>query len=359
MKKILVVGGYGAVGRKISRYLTLQKGIETVIAGRNADQARRLAESLNASWRCCDIDDANTLEAAIDGIDIVINSFSGPFTGYPLKLPEHAIQRGVHYLDLSGSYEYSDRLLGLGKKAAERGVTLITALGANPGLLGLLFLMQRSRFDTLDTGEVYFAMTRGIANGVSAAGLKKLHFMMSVKPEVWRGAWLEQRKKSHQSKMPEPINKSVYFSPLLTRDMRCLPGLSGVRELSFWTGAEGLLEGIVFAVGLSFGMARTDRGAARFKRWLEIVGGKRHPEIVVQVIVTGKKSGSNMRRTVWCHADELFATAIVGAVASQQIAENIITLRGAFVPPEVVDLNDFVCRLQDAGIVLHEKTEHL
>ncbi len=108
-KKVLVVGGYGTVGSELSRILSGQENIEVFIGGRNEYKAREAAQNLNAGWRTIDLEKRESILGALKNIDLVINCFGGPFTGFNLDLPEAAVERGIHYLDVSGSYEYTER----------------------------------------------------------------------------------------------------------------------------------------------------------------------------------------------------------------------------------------------------------
>ena len=133
-KKVLIVGGYGTVGRVVSEILSKDERILPVISGRNKTKARELSERLNTEWITIDLNDIQSISSALANIDIVINCFSGPFTNFHLLLPDLASKQGIHYLDVAGSYEYAERFLTLNDQAVNNKSILITALGANPGI---------------------------------------------------------------------------------------------------------------------------------------------------------------------------------------------------------------------------------
>jgi short subunit dehydrogenase-like uncharacterized protein len=104
-KKVLVVGGYGTVGSVTSEILAEQETIIPVVAGRSESKARELARKLDVEWRTIDITDEQSITSALPDINVIIICFSGPFTHTPLTLPKLAAESGIHYMDVSGSYE--------------------------------------------------------------------------------------------------------------------------------------------------------------------------------------------------------------------------------------------------------------
>ena len=131
MKKtrILIAGGYGAVGKEIAKLLVLKPGIMPVVGGRNEKRAESLASQINCEWIRIDLDNGESISNALKDIDIVINCCI-PSDNYPITLARAAVERQVHYLDVSAFNGYCKRVMQLNPLANEKGVTLITALGA-------------------------------------------------------------------------------------------------------------------------------------------------------------------------------------------------------------------------------------
>ena len=84
--RVLVVGGYGTVGTVLSEVLAHDPRVALVIGGRDARKAGDLARSLHAEARTIDVLDEATIPAALEGVRVVVNCFSGPFTGAPLRI---------------------------------------------------------------------------------------------------------------------------------------------------------------------------------------------------------------------------------------------------------------------------------
>ncbi|PZD95849.1 hypothetical protein DNH61_10385 [Paenibacillus sambharensis] len=79
MKSILIAGGYGLIGRSIARQIrTEYRDIELILAGRNPERGRELAEQLgNARTARLDIDDLGSLDA-IGHVDLIIAALKDP-----------------------------------------------------------------------------------------------------------------------------------------------------------------------------------------------------------------------------------------------------------------------------------------
>lgn len=99
--KTIVLGGYGNFGARICRALANSPAISLVIAGRDLDKARALAEECGAHAAVIDITDPNLSQILMDlGAALVIHT-AGPFQaqGYGVALAVAAA--GAHYIDLA------------------------------------------------------------------------------------------------------------------------------------------------------------------------------------------------------------------------------------------------------------------
>ena len=112
-KKVLVTGGGTGLGKSMGRRF-LELGAEPVICGRREEVlADTVAEfdadfSGRASWRACDIRDAEAVEAAVGGIwqdgplDVLVNNAAGNFLAKSETLSARAVDAVVRIV-LGGS----------------------------------------------------------------------------------------------------------------------------------------------------------------------------------------------------------------------------------------------------------------
>ncbi|MEM9819219.1 MAG: saccharopine dehydrogenase NADP-binding domain-containing protein, partial [Cyanobacteria bacterium P01_D01_bin.6] len=260
-KRTLIVGGYGTVGSVVSEILARDERFLPVISGRNASKARELAHKLQVEWRTIDINDEQSIVAALPNIDLIVNCFSGPFTHSPLRLPELSAKYGINYLDVSGSHEYTERFLKLNGLALKNNVALVTALGANPGIPGIALMSAKDDFDEMESGRIVFVLGAEL-EGISIPALKEMKHMFDVKPLMWKQSeWIKPKKTGKKEYVGKPFEKEVYLGSFLTADLLAIPKLTGIDELSSWSGSQSMSQGLVMLVGLKLGLTQSQWGA--------------------------------------------------------------------------------------------------
>ncbi|MCX5071808.1 saccharopine dehydrogenase NADP-binding domain-containing protein [Streptomyces sp. NPDC054949] len=97
---IAVFGGYGHTARFVTAEL-LERGWTPVLSGRDATKLAAAAADLGVEWKLASVDDAASLDRAIEGAAAVINC-AGPFAETVPPLVEAALRAGIHYLDVTG-----------------------------------------------------------------------------------------------------------------------------------------------------------------------------------------------------------------------------------------------------------------
>ncbi|MCP5053912.1 MAG: NAD(P)H-binding protein, partial [bacterium] len=285
-KRVLIAGGYGAVGGRLSRIFAGNKNIIPVVAGRNETKASVLAKELNCQWQVVDLEDKESIREALDGIDIVINCFIAS-ENFNLYLPETAIEKGIHYLDLSGYNEYCEGIIRLKDSAEKNESLLITALGAYPCIGGLVLASNKDYFDEIASVDIYFTMG-GKLGGLSVLSLKGANYMVNTAPLVWKeGQWRKPDKTSTKEHVGGPFNKKISFYPgMITYDLYFVPGLEKIKHIASWSGMENMFQALVFVIGMKLGWAKNDKRAKRFLKILKYLGRgkKNHEDISLKIV---------------------------------------------------------------------------
>jgi len=138
-KKVAIIGGTGRVGS--SSAVALMKmfpGIQVTVSSRNSssyDSAKDYRPDLkDASFKAVDINDAESIKAAITGQDLVIHT-AGPFQRTNNhKVLEQAIACKVPYMDVCDDLPYSEESKAKYSEAAKAaGVPAIISSGIYPG----------------------------------------------------------------------------------------------------------------------------------------------------------------------------------------------------------------------------------
>ena len=99
MSRILVLGGYGGFGARISRRLAAA-GHEVLIAGRSAGKAARFCGRVPGTAPLA-LDRAEIAEALAHHRPVVVVDASGPFQEMDYAVPRACIAAGVAYCDIA------------------------------------------------------------------------------------------------------------------------------------------------------------------------------------------------------------------------------------------------------------------
>lgn len=138
-KRVVILGGTGRVGASTAQRLLELRDVDVVLAGRNRakfdvamEECPKLAEA-KAQFVSADAEDVRSVEAAIEGADLVVHC-AGPFQGLEhCNVLDAAIAQGVPYVDVSDDTAYVQRCRARADKARDAGVPCVTSTGIFPG----------------------------------------------------------------------------------------------------------------------------------------------------------------------------------------------------------------------------------
>jgi short subunit dehydrogenase-like uncharacterized protein len=123
----LVYGAYGYTGELIAREAAA-RGLQPVLAGRDRARLDALATELGLPSRAVALDDPAALREALGGARAVLHC-AGPFVHTFRPMAEACLERGVHYLDITGEADVFLALAGMSERAAAAGVVLLPGVG--------------------------------------------------------------------------------------------------------------------------------------------------------------------------------------------------------------------------------------
>jgi short subunit dehydrogenase-like uncharacterized protein len=125
--KTLFYGITGYTGELILEEAQRQH-FQAIIAGRNEEKVKILAERFGLSYRVFDLDDAAVLDTQLSDIDLVLHC-AGPFHFTATPMIEACLRNHCHYLDLSGRVEGFEEAFLLHDKAVLQQVMLMPGVG--------------------------------------------------------------------------------------------------------------------------------------------------------------------------------------------------------------------------------------
>jgi len=125
----MIYGAYGYSGRLIAERAR-ERGLTPILAGRNSDKTRSIAEQLGFDWRAFSLDDTKVIAENFSDIDAVIHC-AGPFSATSTPMIEACLTAGAHYFDISGEIQvfehaHSDRIDAAAKEA---GIVICPGVG--------------------------------------------------------------------------------------------------------------------------------------------------------------------------------------------------------------------------------------
>ncbi len=139
MKKIVVLGGAGAMGQVIVRDLAEFSKFDTiVIADFNQKKAEELKNSLKSKKleaAFADLKDPASLAKVLQDAFLVINSTPYYFNVDVMKA---ALAASCHYMDLGGLFHVTKQQLELNDQFRSKGLVAILGMGAAPGMTNIM-----------------------------------------------------------------------------------------------------------------------------------------------------------------------------------------------------------------------------
>ncbi|MGW6503415.1 saccharopine dehydrogenase family protein [Nonomuraea angiospora] len=131
MNTVLILGGYGAVGREAAAVLIGYPGTRVIVAGRNPGRARPVPAATAMRVDAADPDD---LAKALDGVTTVLMCAEIDNA----QVARTCLERGIGYVDVSASHHVLAEIQHLDDLARERGATAALSVGLVPGITNLL-----------------------------------------------------------------------------------------------------------------------------------------------------------------------------------------------------------------------------
>jgi saccharopine dehydrogenase (NAD+, L-lysine-forming) len=133
MTTILILGGYGATGKLLTKHLLAQTSHQIIVAGRNLDKALAFVNSLRdprVTAARADATDPISLRQVLPRVKFLL--VAAPTTHHTDTVVRAALDAGVDYLDV----QYSDRKLGAlrahEREINEKKLCFVTEAGYHP-----------------------------------------------------------------------------------------------------------------------------------------------------------------------------------------------------------------------------------
>lgn len=381
-KKVVVVGGAGAMGRISVRDLfETAPDLKVVVADYNESAARKLARSFGSprvTGVGLDVTDAKATAKVLAGSYAVINAVQ-----YQLNVPvmKACLQAGAHYCDLGGLFHITREQLEWHDKFAGKGLLALLGIGAAPGTTNLL---AKDAADRMDQVTEIHIQVGGIDLAPKAAGspaLASSYSIQTILEEASRPAavftggrfkFVEPMSGPVDVQFPEPVGlrrpKLTIHSEVATLPLTFKS--KGLKECTFAIAFdEDLTDKLRFlrtiGVNTQDPVMFRDTEIVPHEFLLACLRAMPRPKAaageptvpneyeVIRAVVRGVTGGKPVEDIVDCHVTGMPAwgfgidvdTGCPPSIAVQMLARGDITARGALPPEQCIPLEPYYAEL--------------
>jgi lysine 6-dehydrogenase len=374
MRRVVILGGAGAMGRIIARDMKHAGVVQPVIADRDLAPARALDVELVP----VDVLDADSLARALAGAACVIASLP-----YRMNLPamDAALAARAHYIDLGGLFHMTLRQRERHAAFRDAGLMAILGMGSAPGIVNVMAAHAASGMTRVD--EVHCMVgahdrTRWVTPPLLPFGYSPDTLLdeFALPSALFRDGEVrmvppldpaERRKE----RFPDPVGE-LDLDTTLHSEVATLPAFfreRDIREVTFRQGFDAAFADrlrLLVQIGLvdsgplpALGVAPRDVLKALLHRLPapQPLGPIDRHEIL-RVRVVGSDGGPRQAVTVDCHAGADAGggvgpdidTGAPPSIAAQLLGDELPVRPGVFAPEEVIPWAPFRRELERRGM---------
>lgn len=147
-----VAGGQGLIGQGVCKALIEGGKVDRIVTL----DLKTTAKIEGVEERIVDVHDKSALIEKIKDLNLVVNIVA-PYYRHGTAVADAALEAGVHYTDACADIEITKALLDQDKKWKNAELTLLTGLGASPGLTNMYVKLLASRFEEVLEAHVIWA----------------------------------------------------------------------------------------------------------------------------------------------------------------------------------------------------------
>ncbi|WP_051034547.1 saccharopine dehydrogenase NADP-binding domain-containing protein [Rhizobium sp. CF142] len=190
MKSVIVLGGCGAFGTRLSRRLSAD-GWSVLVAGRNQSKAAELASQLPYARPLVADRERDLSPVLLRHRPFLLIDAAGPFQGSSYQVAEACIANGVHYIDLADARGFVAGMTSLDAAARRAGITVVTGASSVPALSGAVVQRLAADMDDVRVVNLSISASNKATAGASIAAAILSYVGRPVR--LWRGRrWVQE-----------------------------------------------------------------------------------------------------------------------------------------------------------------------
>ena len=196
---ILIVGGYGHVGRYVTMELTKLFPQKIIVAGRDPKKAAAFAAEQINTFKTLKLDiyDKENVSLAVKDIRVVVMCLTPLNTDFV----EYCIKNGIHYIDISPSVDVTKKITNFKEDAKNNNSTCVLGVGLSPGLSNLLVKELSQKADSLLS--VNISLLLGLGDELGEDGLR--WFLDNIQHDK------KTFRQKYKTVFPEPLGKRTAY----------------------------------------------------------------------------------------------------------------------------------------------------
>ncbi|MGI2031514.1 DUF4166 domain-containing protein [Rhizobium panacihumi] len=167
-KVVLVLGGYGGFGGRLSRRLS-NDGWTVLVAGRNLESGRAFASKL-VNAQAIKADREQDLTPVLQTYrPLLLIDAAGPFQDSDYRVAEACIACGVHYIDLADARAFVGSIAVLDDQARAAGIVVLSGASSVPAMSGAVVEELAQGMDDVCSVSMAISASNRATAGASVA----------------------------------------------------------------------------------------------------------------------------------------------------------------------------------------------
>lgn len=164
-EQILIVGGYGKVGGRISELLCKKYPGKVIAAGKSLDKAEAFSRKLEGKVIPMALDVNKRIdERFFESVKLVVMCLDQTDT----EFVKTCLMTGTAYIDISANYDFLSSIEALDEAAKTASVSAVLSVGLAPGLTNLMAQEAVRKMDSCDEIQITVMLGLGEKHGRAA-----------------------------------------------------------------------------------------------------------------------------------------------------------------------------------------------
>jgi saccharopine dehydrogenase (NAD+, L-lysine-forming) len=330
---VLILGGYGGVGRPLARLLLKETPVNIIIAGRQKEKADEYAACLRREFpvnrvtcRYADASKPTSLLQAFQGVQLVIVLTTTP--NFIKQIGQAALDSGCDYLDILVSESTFHDLDELAPSIRQQKRIFITQAGFHPGLPAAFVRYGAQYFDKYEKAIIAMAMNVRFERAEQAAEI--IPVIAEFKADICKaGSW---RKATYRDAITVEMGKHfgrMQLFPIQMAEIKLTQEMFNLSEAGVYvSGFNWFVDNLVLPIilitnkikkGLATGLL------VKFFTWGVNTFSSPYQGVVFLNEAEGMKDGKRMKvRIVAEHEDAYLFTAIPVVACLKQYFDGVL-----------------------------------